>query len=50
MENQNIRIRLRGFDNSLLIAVLKISLILLKELEQKLKVQFLFQLDLKDLL
>ena len=50
MEKQNIRIKLRAYDNKILDASTEELLILLKEQEQLLKVQSPYQQELKDIL
>ena len=49
MENQNIRIHLKAYDNKILDYLLRKLLIQLKELEHRLKDQYLCQLELKDI-
>ena len=49
MENQNIRIHLKAYDNKILDFQLRKLLTQLKELEHKLKGQFLYQQELKDI-
>ena len=49
MENQNIRIHLKAYDNKILDLSTEEIVNTLKEQEHKLKVQYLYQQELKDI-